>query len=239
MHWINIHTETLRGKEFVGAEPIERATWLSLLGWCCAQENSGRIESCSDWTSRKWQQLCGITLEEVQIKSELYVFDGLDLVVHFYPMDNQESVAAKRKNGKKGGRPKKTAASETITQQDIKPRGSVLVNHVANLDITLKERKEKKRKGNTTLQIRIGNLVKRRESTKWNDKENTAFRKLNPTEEDIAFLESKKYADHPYRRRDLITLLNNWGGELDRMNTLDSHPSHHQSQNVTPIKYGI
>ena len=97
------------------------------------------------------------------------------------------------------------------------------------------EKKERMEETNTPTQTRIGKLVKRRESTKWNDKENTAFRKLNPTEEDIAFLESKKYADHPYRRRDLITLLNNWGGELDRMNT----PEHHTSQNVTPVQYGI
>jgi hypothetical protein len=153
MHWINIHTETLRGEEFVGAEPLERATWLSLLGWCCAQENSGRIESCSDWTTRKWQQLCGITLEEVQIKSALYTFDGSDLIVHFYPIEQQESVAAKRENGKKGGRPKKIKQAETLTQQGDKPCGYGLVNHegnhMGNLDITLKERKEKEGKVRT------------------------------------------------------------------------------------------
>ena len=147
MHWINIHTETLRGVEFLGAEPIERATWLSLLGWCCAQENGGTIESCKEWTSRKWQQICGITLEEVSIRSDLYEFDGFDLIVHFYPLEQQQSIEAKRVNGKKGGRPRK---SQPIESEGEKPRGYGLLNHVGNhvgnLDITLKERKEKESK---------------------------------------------------------------------------------------------
>lgn len=128
MNWINIHVETLRGSEFVGAEPVERATWISLMGWSCSQENSGRIENCKDWTSRKWQQLCGITLEEVQMKSELYKFEGEDLIVHFYPMDQQESVEAKRRNGKRGGRPKKISEPVDLTQQGDKPHGSGLLN---------------------------------------------------------------------------------------------------------------
>lgn len=79
------------------------------------------------------------------------------------------------------------------------------------------------------LMIRVECLVKRKLSTKWSAKEKSALRKLNPTEEDIAFLESKKYADHPYRRQDLITLLNNWGGELDRMNATGTRDNSRKS----------
>ena len=139
MHWINIHTETLRGVEFLGAEPIERATWLSLLGWCCAQENGGTIESCKEWTSRKWQQICGVTLEEVSIKSDLYEFTGNGLIIHFYPMEHQEKAEASRVNGKKGGRPRKTKEAETFTQQEDKPIGSVLVNLDETQGITKSE----------------------------------------------------------------------------------------------------
>jgi hypothetical protein len=143
MNWMNIHIETLRGSEFVGAEPVERATWISLMGWSCSQENSGRIKDCKTWTSRKWQQLCGITFDEVHMQSELYTFEGDDLIVHFYPMDQQESIIAKRENGKKGGRPKKVVEPVALTQQDSKPRGYVSVKPNANLDITIKERKGK------------------------------------------------------------------------------------------------
>jgi hypothetical protein len=76
------------------------------------------------------------------------------LIVHFYPIEQQESVAAKRENGKKGGRPKKIKQAETLTQQGDKPCGYGLVNHegnhMGNLDITLKERKEKKSNVRTT-----------------------------------------------------------------------------------------
>ena len=88
------------------------------------------------------------------------------------------------------------------------------------------EEKEPKQENKTETQKRVGALVKRRESTKWSDKEKAALRKLNPSEEDIAFLESQNYADHTYRRKDLMTLLNHWNGELDRMNA--------KQQNSTP-----
>ena len=90
------------------------------------------------------------------------------------------------------------------------------------------EEKEPKQENKTETQKRVGALVKRRESTKWSDKEKAALRKLNPSEEDIAFLESQNYADHTYRRKDLMTMLNHWNGELDRMNSKQQHstPQH-------------
>ena len=147
MNWINIHTETLRGEEFIGAEPIERATWISLLGWCCAQENYGTIEDCKSWGSRKWQQLCGVTKEEAGMESALYRFVGNDLVVNFYPAEQHAAVNAKRENGKKGGRPPKVKTSEPLKDKEDKPHGYPNGNHVGNLEITLKERKGKERKG--------------------------------------------------------------------------------------------
>jgi len=45
MNWINIHTDTLRSEDYLGADPIERATWLNLMGWCCSQENGGMIKT--------------------------------------------------------------------------------------------------------------------------------------------------------------------------------------------------
>ena len=143
MNWVNIHTETLRGEEYVGAEPSERATWLSLLGWCCAQENDGVIQDCKSWGSRKWQQLCGVTKEEVELASELYFFDGENLVVNFYPIEQQASVKAKRIAGRKGGRPKKTAPENPILHEEEKPHGLADGNHMGNHERNVKERKGK------------------------------------------------------------------------------------------------
>jgi hypothetical protein len=130
MKWLNIEIETLRGAEFLGAEPVERATWLSLLGFCAAQENSGEIPDCIEWGSRKWQQLCGITKEEAEINSELYEFIEKSLHVHFYPVNQQAAVKAKRKAGKKGGRPKKSSTLEPLKTNGEKPYGYENENHM-------------------------------------------------------------------------------------------------------------
>lgn len=103
MNYLNIHTDLLRSEEYLGAEPVERATWLNLMGWCASQENGGVIRKAHEWTDRKWQQLCGVTLREIQTPSKLYFFkDGGNLVVWSYPADKEKEVKINRKNGKKG-----------------------------------------------------------------------------------------------------------------------------------------
>ena len=52
MNWINIETKTLRAPEYIGADPVQRATWLNLLGYCSEQENGGKLQRCEfrrDW----------------------------------------------------------------------------------------------------------------------------------------------------------------------------------------------
>lgn len=76
-------------------------------------------------------------------------------------------------------------------------------------------------------QTRLNRLFKRRDSTKWSDKELRAFKKIDFTEEDLSSIENY-YSDRnwrepssDYRRKSLETLLNNWTGELDRANRQD------------------
>ena len=116
MEYLSIPVRLFRSAEYIGAEPVVRATWLALLGWCCQQENGGVIEGCAPWGDRRWMQTCGVTEEEVWLESELYWWEGDNLVVMGYPTEIQETLEARRDlaraNGKKGGRPKK-ADSET------------------------------------------------------------------------------------------------------------------------------
>jgi hypothetical protein len=120
MNWINIHTDLLRSPEYIGAEPVERATWFALLAWCCSQENSGRIEGGASWSDRKWQQLCGVTRDEVHMPSELYRVDGDDIIVEHYPEDKEAEVRGKRTGGAKGGRAKTQAKTQAARSNGTK-----------------------------------------------------------------------------------------------------------------------
>jgi hypothetical protein len=111
MDWINLHTSFLDSPEFLGAEPVTRATWLCLLRYCVGQENGGRIAGADAWGDRKWQQLVRVTLREVRAESELWTWNGTDLHVFAYPFEKEQQVRAARlraqENGTKGGRPAK------------------------------------------------------------------------------------------------------------------------------------
>ena len=118
MEFINIPTALFSSPEYIGAEPIQRATWISLLAWCCEQENGGIIEGCRSWGMRRWMQTCGVTDQEISAENELYHFDGDNLVVFGYPHEIQDSVQTRRKtareNGKLGGRPRKTDIGTSV-----------------------------------------------------------------------------------------------------------------------------
>lgn len=111
MEYINLPVRMFHCAEFIGAEPVDRATWISLLCWCCAQENGGVIVGCSDWGTRRWMQTCGVTAEEVRAESALFRWDGDNLIVFGYPQELQDALKARRDasaaNGRLGGRPRK------------------------------------------------------------------------------------------------------------------------------------
>ena len=163
MEWINIHAPVIRSPEYIGGEPVARATWLNVLVYCCEQENGGIIKGAAKWKDRQWQQTCGVMLSEVLESSPLLTVKNEDVIVWNYPVEAEEKVIANRKNGKKGGRPRKPQENPDKTQQ--KPHGLANNNHVVNPDKTTcpteskphgktkgkdkeRERKEKKRNNN-------------------------------------------------------------------------------------------
>lgn len=69
--------------------------------------------------------------------------------------------------------------------------------------------------------IRIGAIFNRRPTTRWSEKEIKAFKCLGQVEEDDLSVMEEYYRENSgkpdsYLRRDLMTLLNNFSGELDR-----------------------
>ncbi len=79
-------------------------------------------------------------------------------------------------------------------------------------------------------QIRLGTFHNRRSGRMFDDAELKAWKKLTPiNEEDIKVVEKYYKAVIPIekdiRRRDLITLLNNWNGEVDRARNFKPVPN--------------
>lgn len=120
MNWINIQTNTLRSPEFIGSDPISRGTWLSVLGYCYEQENGGLIADCKGWKDRQWQQICGVTREEIDGSTRLMEWKENDLLVWNYPTDTEEEIKRKREAGRKGGQARTQAKIEAAKANGAK-----------------------------------------------------------------------------------------------------------------------
>lgn len=244
MNYLNIHTDTLRSEEYLGAHPVERATWLNLMAWCASQENGGVIHGASEWGERKWLQLCGITKGEATLVSNLYQFDSKgNLSVNLYPIDKESEVKAKREtakqNGKKGGRPKIKPTLDTLNnpdQTDVEKRkgregkgkeGKKDIHQQADrstifpeksLSKSIGEQKRIKVTSQMPIMSRIGKWLNRKEDTLWNVYEAKCLKQLNPTAEEMNLLETyyTTNKDDKPLRKSIETLLNNWSGEVDR-----------------------
>lgn len=148
MEYINIPLYVIRSNEYIGADPSQRATWLSLVAWSCDQENMGRIAGARSWGDRRWMQSCGVMASEVAESCGLYHWDGDDLVISFYPADAQREIERKREiaraNGRKGGR---KPTSEPMPETNV---GSNIGNQprIANDTPSESEKKGKEKKGN-------------------------------------------------------------------------------------------
>jgi hypothetical protein len=100
MTWVNIPLEFLISADFRGSEPTDRATWLSLMAHCHAEENGGRIVGAARWKDRQWQMVCAVFLSEVRSECNLWTWDGDDLIVANYPQANEDAAKARREIGR-------------------------------------------------------------------------------------------------------------------------------------------
>jgi hypothetical protein len=122
MNWINIYTPEVRSPVFIGCDPIARATWFSVLIYCSEQENGGRLQGAKTWKDRQWQQMCGVTLEEVNHSAPLLVWDGDDLLIWNYPLRSEEKVRFNRGIGSQGGKSRSDAKLAACRANGFKPR---------------------------------------------------------------------------------------------------------------------
>lgn len=263
MQYLNLEIRHLCSEEYIGAEPVDRATWITLLAYCALQENGGRIVACRGWGDRRWQQIVRVTADEVSRESKLWSWDGTDLIVWQYPTETERRVSenrritqaagrsvsdaktqAARENGKKGGRPR-------VNPPETQPKTQQTETQEPNQKPNVKERKgmEGKEKEeyppnpqggspaspsrdgaedkSSQFKSRLSRMFNRRESTVWSEKEIRQFKALlkqgHITPENLSLLEryysqEKAKGEKGIHRRDLLTFLNNFTGELDRAN---------------------
>lgn len=126
----------------------------------------------------------------------------------------QDKVSRAQENGKLGGRPKKT---DPLISRNRKKSGSK-ANQNQELEPELEPKKEN---GKESFRLRIGSWFNRRPSTEWSAKELKALASLPETsDEEMEALEQRYLSTDrdtaKYRRQEILTLLNNWGGEVIR-----------------------
>lgn len=148
------------------------------------------------------------------------------------------SLIASWSNGGKGGRPKKPRDNPRVN-----PELNPVIPQVTH-GVTDREEKIEKTTSLKTpsvsdpesdsLRSRINKWFSRRDNTEWSDKELKALKsvvKFNTPESDLQLLDARYESKNKYRRRDILTLLNNWNTEIDRCKSGD-----HDSQQSLPIQ---
>ena len=148
------------------------------------------------------------------------------------------SLIASWSNGGKGGRPKKPRDNPRVNPEPNQ------VNPQLTRGVT--DREEKIEKTNSleipsvsdpesdSLRSRINKWFSRRENTEWSDKELKALKpivKMKTPESDLQLLDARYELKNKYRRKDILTLLNNWNTEIDRCKSGDD-----DSQQSLPIQ---
>jgi uncharacterized protein YdaU (DUF1376 family) len=92
-----------------------------------------------------------------------------------------------------------------------------------------REDTKKEKALNTDLEafrLRVGAMIRRRPTTQWSTKEMKALKEVfdfNTPESDLVLLEQRYQSNDKYLRRELMTLLNHWNGEIDK--TRSTSPS--------------
>lgn len=112
MEWLNIHTSTLESEAFMDASPLQHSIWLQLLRHCATQENGGKIKGLRQWGAEKVLITTRCQKADLVLESPLWMWNGDDLCVEFYPLRAQKEVQSKRKGGKAGATARWAKAAE-------------------------------------------------------------------------------------------------------------------------------
>lgn len=103
MRFFPVECASVTGTDFSCATFEQQGQWLNLMTYCANQENGGRIEGATELPEVFFQRSLAMRKEEFESECLLWTWDGQDLVVKFYPLQNQEKCQTLRENGREGG----------------------------------------------------------------------------------------------------------------------------------------
>lgn len=205
-----------------------RGVWRELLDLMWGSEQRGKLilngKALSDASLARLLGLSqGETADAIKVLLESGVASRCEetsALVNRRMVRDEEISQARSAAGRKGGN--STQEQFCLSKSSSKPQANHQAKPKQNPDIDNdNDNGKEKKKRMEEIKTRLSGIFRRRPETKWSEKEQGAFVKASPIHPaDLAAVECY-YAesipqDRDYRRRDLLTLLNHWPGEVDR-----------------------
>jgi len=191
-----------------GSIPVETEKQQRLAGGCVSVDVLAKFDECEDGLLRN------IRLESV--RTEKGKFLQSQSVKGKLSAEKRRLEALERQKQFN----QNSTAVEPVLQPDDQPDTQPEFNSPSP---TPKEDTKKEKALSPELEafrLRVGAMVRRRPTTQWSTKEIKALKEVfefNTPEEDLVALEARYQSNDPYLRRELMTLLNNWNGEIDKV----------------------
>ena len=205
MKTLTLPLAIFRDPVFAYASTHAQAVWLMLMAYCCERENGGEITDAEGWSNVEWNRECCLTKRDIVKAWPLVEFVNQSAIVWNYPLNKQREIERKREGGKRGGSRKQ---KPPVQGELMKTEASTPPQ---------KEKPKKDNRPTTDTAKRIADIFRRPHEKAWKDKEIAAYRKAMPiTEDELRLLEKLYASDYKFKRKNLITFLNQFHGEVDR-----------------------
>jgi uncharacterized protein YdaU (DUF1376 family) len=188
-----------------GSIPVETEKQQRLTGGCVSVDVLAKFRLCEDGSLRNER------LESVRTERGLFLQQ---------PSIKGQQSAEKRRLTALEIQPELNRTS-TEVQPDTQPDGQPESNSPSPSPSPKEDTKKEKALSPDleAFRLRVGAMIRRRPTTQWSTKEMKALKEVfdfKTPEEDLFALEVRYQSDNKYLRRELMTLLNNWNGEIDK-----------------------
>jgi uncharacterized protein YdaU (DUF1376 family) len=186
-----------------GSIPVETEKQERLAGGCVSVDVLAKFDECEDGLLRN------IRLESVRTEKGKFL----------QSQSVKGKLSAEKRRLDALERQKQVNQNPTAVQPVLQPDTQPEFNSPSP---SPKEDTKKEKALNPDLEafrLRVGAMIRRRPTTQWSTKEIKALKEIfdfNTPEEDLVALEARYQSDDKYLRRELMTLLNNWNGEIDK-----------------------